>query len=76
MTLPKGALKEVRGDITKTPFIMFQAHKDDYYNMGQESLIGIQQESVLSKLFFHPKNVDLIQKQIIMEIFWKSIKIL
>lgn len=72
MSLPKGALMEVKGDITKTPFVMFQAHKDDYYSMGQQSLRGIQQESILSKLFFHPKNVDLVQKQIIMEIFWRS----
>ncbi len=59
-------------DIMKTPFLLFQSHHDDYYNMSQESLRGIQQESILSKVFFHPKNVDLIQKQIIIEVFRKT----
>jgi Family of unknown function (DUF5761) len=59
-------------DIMKTPFLLFQAHHDDYYNMSQESLRGIQQESILSKVFFHPKNVDLIQKRIIIEVFRKT----
>lgn len=71
MSLPKGAIKKSMNshDIMKTPFVMFQAHRDDYYNMSQESLRGVQQESMLSKVFFHPKNVDLIQKQLIMYVF-------
>jgi len=82
MSLPKGAAKKCKmnsinmplgkqdnNDIMKTPFMMFQAHKDDYYNMSQNALKGVQEESILSKVFFHPKNVDLVQKQIIMEVF-------
>jgi hypothetical protein len=74
MSLPKGAIKKTmnNNEIMKTPFIMFQSHSDDYYNMSQDSLRGIQQESILSKLFFHPKNVDIIQKQIIVNIFRRS----
>ena len=40
--------------------------------MSKESLNGVYTESILSKIFFHPKNVDLIQKQIIMEVFRKT----
>jgi hypothetical protein len=71
MSLPKGSIKKPLNshEIMKTPFIMFQAHKDDYYNMSQESLRGVQEESILSKVFFDPKNVNLIQKQIIVEVF-------
>ena len=71
MSLPKGAIAKSTNsfDITKTPFIMFQSHHDDYHNMSQESLKGIQQESILSKVFFHPKNINLIQKQIIAGVF-------
>ncbi|XWV25041.1 hypothetical protein QJ856_gp0737 [Tupanvirus deep ocean] len=74
MSLPKGAVKKSMNnhEIMKTPFIMFQAHKDDYYNMSQDSLRGVQEESILSKVFFHPKNVDLIQKQIIIDVFRKT----
>ena len=42
------------------------------HNMSYDSLKGIQQETILSKVFFHPKNVDLIQKQIIMETFKRT----
>lgn len=74
MSLPKGAMIRPLNnkEIMKTPFLLFQSHKDDYYNMSQESLRGVQQETVLSKVFFHPKNVDLIQKQLIMEVFRRT----
>lgn len=74
MSLPKGLIKKDVNhiDMIKTPFIMFQSHHDDYYNMSQESLRGIQQESFLSKTFFHPKNVETIQKKIIVEVFYRS----
>ena len=74
MSLPKGAATKSMSheNVLKTPFVMFQAHKDDYEKMSQNILSGVQQESLLSKVFFHPKNVDLLQKQIIMEIFKRS----
>ena len=74
MSLPKDLVKKPMNynEIMKTPFIMFQSNKDDYYNMSKESLNGVYTESILSKIFFHPKNVDLIQKQIIMEVFRKT----
>jgi len=74
MSLPKGAINKPMNqfDIMKTPFLLFQSHRDDYYNMSQDSLRGIQEESILSKVFFHPKNVDLIQKQLILEVFKRS----
>jgi hypothetical protein len=58
-----------RNDITTTPFLFFQEHKKDYYNMAQEALRGIVEESLLSKVFFSEKNMDLIQKRIIRRVF-------
>lgn len=74
MSLPKGTInrKMNQFDITKTPFLLFQSHYDDYYNMSQDSLKGLWPESILSRVFFHPKNVDLIQKQIIIEVFRRT----
>ncbi|BCS83148.1 hypothetical protein QLL95_gp0975 [Cotonvirus japonicus] len=72
MSLPKGAIKKntlSTHDMMKTPFMMFQAHHDDYAKMSQQTVNYIPQESILSKLFFHPKNIDLIQKQIIMNVY-------
>jgi hypothetical protein len=73
MSLPKGSIDFLKkmnsNEIMKTPFIMFQSNAEDYYDMSKDSLRGIQQESILSKIFFHPKNVDLIQKRIIAQVF-------
>lgn len=74
MSLPKGAINKPMNqfDIMKTPFVLFQSHTDDYYNMSQESVRGIQEETILSKVFFHPKNVALVQKQLIGEVFRRT----
>src|SRR5580700_8700878 len=72
MTLPKGSIKSINNDeIMKMPFVVFQSHHDDYHdiiNSPQE----IQQEFVLMKTFFHPKNINLIQKQIITNVFRRT----
>ena len=42
------------------------------FRSSQDVLSGIQEKSILSEVFFHPKNIDIIQKQIIMEICRRS----
>lgn len=79
MSLPRGAYADQRRqmsreDIMKSPFVLFQSHFDDFYTMSQESVKGIQVETILSKVFFHPKNVDLIQKEIILAVYEQSDK--
>ncbi len=71
MSLPKGSLNKPlkTSDIMKTPFVLFQAHPDDYNKMVQQSEQNVHNESILEKAFFHPKNIDIVQKQIIMEVF-------
>ena len=71
MSLLTGAIKKQMNDfdIRKNPFVVFQGSQVDYYRMSQDSLDGSQDESILSRVFYHAKNVDLIQKQIIAEIF-------
>lgn len=61
-----------QNDTSVPAFLMFQSHDTFYHNMSQDALKGIQQESTLSKAFFHPKNVDLIQKLIIATVFKRS----
>ena len=70
MSLPKGAIDRRlnSNDVMKTPFIMFQAHADDYYDMSQKSLNAVQKESILSKVFFSPQNIEIIQKRIIIRV--------
>ena len=74
MSLPKGVIDKARmkTNIINAPFLMFQAHPDDYQKISCESLKNIDHEPVLSKIFFHPKNVDLIQKLIITEVFRRT----
>jgi hypothetical protein len=67
MTLPSGYVN--KENLAKTPFLLFQAHKDDFYNYSQESVRGVFKESDLSKLFFHPKNIEIVQRQIILEVY-------
>lgn len=59
-------------EIMKTPFLMFQSHYTDYYNMSKDCVKGIQEESILSKIFFSPENVDLLQRQIIWTVYQKT----
>ena len=46
-----------KNDIMKTPFLFIQAHKEDYYNMAQEAMRGVQEETILSKVFFSPQRL-------------------
>jgi len=59
-------------EIMKTPFLMFQSHYTDYYNMSMDCVKGIQEETILSKVFFSPQNVDLVQKQIIATVYKRT----
>lgn len=74
MSLPKGANNRcmTEADVMKMPFMIFQAHPDDYYSMANNNLEDAEKESILSKKFFHPDNIDLIQRKLIYEIFNRS----
>ena len=61
-----------KNDIMKTPFLFIQAHKEDYYNMAQEAMRGVQEETILSKVFFSIPNVALIQRQIVNTVLIKT----
>ena len=74
MSLPKGVADNAwnRTNLMKAPFIVFQSHPDDYQKMSCQSLKNVHEESVLTKVFFHPKNIDLVQKLIITEVFRRT----
>lgn len=64
--------KDKLTEIRKTPFVLFQTHFNNYSQMGNESLQGVQQQTILSRLFFHPKNLEILQKMLIMDVFRKT----
>lgn len=77
MTLPKGAVPKMdQNVIQKTPFVLFQAHADDYYQISKKNNLPSKkmnpENNLLARAFFHPKNIDLIQKKIIGEIFQQT----
>lgn len=74
MSLPKGEMDKARSraNLMNTPFLMLQAHPDDFKKISVESQKNVHNETVLSKLFFHPKNVRNIQKLITKEVFKRS----
>ena len=75
MSLPKNTINKKimdQVDVRKTPFLLFQSHQNDYYNMSQESVRGIQEETILSKIFFSPQNVDRVQRQLIGTVFRRT----
>nr|WBF70782.1 hypothetical protein [Megavirus caiporensis] len=69
MSLPRGALNKKNIDVIKTPFLMFQCDQQDYQKMISNTNLGNQVENKISKLFFSPKNINLVQKQIIFNVF-------
>lgn len=60
----------VNQDYMKNPFVVFQT--DKFHELANTSIKDLQQPSLLSRVFFSPENVKLIQKQIIVEIFRRS----
>jgi hypothetical protein len=68
----KRVIKYTPEEVEKAPFVLFQNHFDVYYNMSADSIKGLQVETILSKIFFSPENVDIIQKQIIKEVFQRT----
>ena len=53
----------------KTPFVILQAHQDDFHRLSQNAVNNIQSDSILSKVFFSPENVNLINRQIIKTVY-------
>lgn len=77
MCLPKGEFnKKINlNDLEKNPFVLFQAHPDDFHAAAKSSNKQTRNsKSNLSLVFFHPKNIELIQKQIILDVYEKSNK--
>lgn len=72
MSLPKGvASSSSNNKLVMFPQLIFQSHQTDF-NKLSSGVNNYGQESVLKKLFFHNKNIQIIQKQIIVEIFRQS----
>lgn len=74
MSLPKGLSNKVasNNDINRTPFLMFQAHQDDFQKLSKISDRANQVNMCIKKCFFHPKNIAHLQKRIIAYIFKKT----
>lgn len=59
-------------EISKTPFILFQTDNHKNYDISSQVLKGIQEETVISKVFFHPRNIKILQDRLKKEIFERS----
>jgi hypothetical protein len=72
MSLPRGKISKNldKESLVNNPFVLFNSHPDDFHKIIKESKI----DSRLEKLFFHPKNIRNIQKQIILQVFYKTNK--
>jgi len=68
--LSKGKIKNP--DITTTPFIFIQGSQEQFYNASKQMLKGIRQEDILGKVFFHPRNVKIIQSQLQKQVYIAS----
>lgn len=59
-------------DIYRTPFLFIQSHQNNYGDMADVALKGIQSNSDLSKLFFSDDNMKRIQRNIKKEVFKRT----
>ncbi len=74
MSLPKGAIKQpvFNHELMKSPFVLFQAHPDDYNKIISNSNSTTKYYNKLKKNFLSEKNIKSIQKQIINEVFKRT----
>lgn len=59
-------------DIYRTPFLFIQEHRNNYRNIANTALKGIQTNSKLSDLYFSDKNIKEIQRLIRLEVFKRT----
>lgn len=59
-------------DIYRTPFLFIQSHQNNYGDMADVALKGIQSNSDLSKLFFSDDNMKRIQRNIKKEVYKRT----
>ena len=62
-------------DISKAPFLLFSAHKNDYFNKMKNILkenIEKNTDGLLEKAYFSDENIEIIKKQIVLEVYRKS----
>jgi len=59
-------------DIYRTPFLFLNSHPNNYGDMADVALKGIQSNSDLSKLFFSDENMKRIQRSIKKEVFKRT----
>lgn len=65
MSLPKGT------DL-KTPFLLFNAHPDDFKKASKQVIPNSRENAILKKAFFHQLNINSLQKLLIKEVYLKS----
>lgn len=69
MSLPRGTSIENPGML---PALIFQSHRDDFKKIANKVENTTGEESILPKIFFHDKNIDLLQKHIIINVFQET----
>jgi hypothetical protein len=62
-------------DISKAPFLLFSSHKNDYFGKMRKILKDNQNkknDGLLEKAFFSEENIEIIKKQIVLEVYRES----
>ncbi len=62
-------------DISKAPFLLFSAHHNDYFNKMKKIFKENREKNIdglLEKAYFSEENIEIIKKQIVLEVYRKS----
>ena len=66
--------KVLNKDVMKAPFLFIQGDPHKFYNASKQLMKGLKEENVLSRVFFHPKNIEIIQNSLQRKIYEVSKK--
>lgn len=52
-----------------TPFLFIQGDQKTFHDASRRLLTGMQEENVISQLFFHPRNVEHVNKMVAKNVY-------
>lgn len=59
-------------EIQKTPFLLLQNHKENYFEKARNAVRGTLEETEISKIYFSKENIKRIQRKIREEIYKRT----
>lgn len=71
MTLPPKTIS-IKTNLKDHPFVLFQSDKQDFNSVSKDLLKNSFCVKNVRKVFFHPKNILILQKRLIKEVYLRS----